>query len=393
MCKNPAMTRHRVAVLALDQVVTFDLGTPPQVFGAARAPDGQRLYEVLVCTPGGAPVRSAAGFQIVADHGLEALEAADTVIVAGISDQVLFRDGRVALEVRAALRAAAARGVRMMSICTGAFVLAAAGLLDGRPATTHWYYAEQFRRLFPAVLLDADVLFVDDGDVLTSAGVAAGVDLCLHVVRDDHGSAVANQAARRCVVPSWRAGGQSQFIPQPLVTTGLDSSTAGAREWAMQRLDQRLDLRSFAGQARMSVRTFTRRFREETGLSPARWVALQRVEHARQLLETTDLPGSAPERRCASSSATPSASPRAPTATPSAPPPDRLGGGRRVSRRRPWRRRRRSGPARTGPASRCPSAGTAAPRSIRRPSASRKSRIVVSPSCEIVPWAEPTATG
>jgi transcriptional regulator GlxA family with amidase domain len=290
MCKNPAMTRHRVAVLALDQVVTFDLGTPPQVFGAARAPDGQRLYEVLVCTPGGAPVRSAAGFQIVADHGLEALEAADTVIVAGISDQVLFRDGRVALEVRAALRAAAARGVRMMSICTGAFVLAAAGLLDGRPATTHWYYAEQFRRLFPAVLLDADVLFVDDGDVLTSAGVAAGVDLCLHVVRDDHGSAVANQAARRCVVPSWRAGGQSQFIPQPLVTTGLDSSTAGAREWAMQRLDQRLDLRSFAGQARMSVRTFTRRFREETGLSPARWVALQRVEHARQLLETTDLP-------------------------------------------------------------------------------------------------------
>jgi transcriptional regulator GlxA family with amidase domain len=293
MCKNPAMTRHRVAVLALDQVVAFDLGTPPQVFGAARAPDGEPLYEVLVCTPGGRPVRSAAGFQVVADHGLEALEGADTVIVAGIFDQVLFRDGRLALEVRAGLRAAAARGVRIMSICTGAFVLAAAGLLDGRPATTHWHYTEQFRRLFPAVRLDPDVLYVDDGDVLTSAGVAAGVDLCLHVVRNDHGSVVANRAARRCVVPSWRAGGQSQFIPQTIMATGVDSpraGTAGAREWALQCLDQRLDLRSLAEQAQMSVRTFTRRFRAETGVSPARWIAMQRVEAARQLLETTDLP-------------------------------------------------------------------------------------------------------
>ena len=180
-----------------------------------------------------------------------------------------------------------------MSICTGAFVLAAAGLLDGRPATTHWFYAEQFRRLFPAVRLDPDVLFVDDGDVLTSAGVAAGVDLCLHVVRNDHGSVVANQAARRCVVASWRAGGQSQFIPQTLsrgMPAAVGSSTADARAWALQRLDQTLDLRSLAGQARMSVRTFTRRFREETGLSPAKWIAMQRVEHARQLLETTDLP-------------------------------------------------------------------------------------------------------
>lgn len=303
MCKNPAMPRHRVAVLALNQVVAFDLGTPPQVFGAARAPDGEPLYEVLVCTPGGRPVRSAAGFQVVADHGLEALDGADTVIVAGILDQVLFRDGRVAVEVQAGLRGAAARGVRIMSICTGAFVLAAAGLLDGRPATTHWHYTEQFRLLFPAVRLDPDVLYVDDGDVLTSAGVAAGVDLCLHVVRNDHGTVVANQAARRCVVPSWRAGGQSQFIPQTIMATGADSSragtagagtagagTAGAREWALRRLDQRLDLRSLAGQAQMSVRTFTRRFRAETGASPARWVAMQRVEAARQLLETTDLP-------------------------------------------------------------------------------------------------------
>lgn len=293
MCKNPAMTRHRVAVLALEQVVAFDLGTPPQVFGAARAPGGRALYEVLVCTPGGAPVRSAAGFQVVADHGLELLDSADTVVVAGIFDQRLFRDGAVAPDVRAALRTSAARGVRIMSICTGAFVLAAAGLLDGRPATTHWFYAEQFRRLFPAVRLDPDVLFVDDGDVLTSAGVAAGVDLCLHVVRSDHGSVVANQAARRCVVPPWRAGGQSQFIPQPMpevVPAAAGPSTAAARTWALERLEEPLDLRSLAGQAQMSVRTFTRRFRAETGLSPAKWVALQRVDHARQLLETTDLP-------------------------------------------------------------------------------------------------------
>jgi transcriptional regulator GlxA family with amidase domain len=288
MCKDPAMTAHRVVVLALDQVVGFDLGTPPQVFGAAREPDGRRLYEVLVCTPDAAPVRSAAGFRVLPDHGLEAFDGADTVVVAGIADQQLFRDGRLDHAVSVALQAAAARGVRMMSICTGAFVLAAAGLLDGRPATTHWYYAERFRRLFPQVHLDPDVLFVDDGDVLTSAGVAAGVDLCLHVVRSDHGSAVATGAARRCVVPPWRAGGQSQFIPHA-VPEVAESATTPAREWALHHLDQPLDLRSLAEQVAMSVRTFTRRFREETGLSPAKWVAQQRVERARLLLETTDL--------------------------------------------------------------------------------------------------------
>ena len=184
-------------------------------------------------------MRSAAGFQVVADHGLELLDRADTVVVPGIFDQRSFRDGWIVPEVRAALRTAADRGVRIMSICTGAFVLAAAGLLDGRPATTHWYYAESFRRLFPDVQLDPDVLFVDDGDVLTSAGVAAGVDLCLHVVRTDHGSAIANQAARRCVVPPMRTGGQSQFIPHTITTTGLGSSTAAAQAWALEHLDTR----------------------------------------------------------------------------------------------------------------------------------------------------------
>ncbi len=290
MCKNPAMSSssaaHRVAVLALDGVVGFDLGTPPQVFGAARDAKGRRLYEVRVCTPGAAPVRSAAGFAVQPEHGLEALAWADTVVVAGIEGEVV--DGPFPAEALAALRAAAGRA-RTVSICTGAFVLAAAGMLDDRPATTHWFWADRFRDQYPRVRLDPDVLFVDDGDVLTSAGVAAGVDLCLHVVRRDHGAAVANRAARRCVVPPWRAGGQSQFIERhvPAVT---ETSTAAARSWVVEHLDQRVDLAAMAARARMSVRTFTRRFRDETGQSPAQWLAQQRVDRARHLLETTDLP-------------------------------------------------------------------------------------------------------
>ncbi|MFI9006661.1 GlxA family transcriptional regulator [Actinosynnema sp. NPDC053489] len=283
-------SRHLVAVIALDEVVTFDLGTPTQVFNAARDDDGQRLYRVRVCTPGGRPVRSAAGFTITPDHGLDLLAEADTVVAAGVSYGArVLADGAVEEPVREALLAAAARGARVMSICTGAFVLAAVGLLDGRRATTHWAHADNFRRLFPHVDLDPDVLFVDDGDVLTSAGVAAGVDLCLHVVRRDHGSEVATMAARRCVVPPWRPGGQSQFIVRP-IPAQADASTAAARAWALEHLAEPLDLRALAGRARMSVRTFTRRFREETGVSPGKWLAQQRVERARHLLETTDLP-------------------------------------------------------------------------------------------------------
>ncbi|NUS64872.1 MAG: helix-turn-helix domain-containing protein [Saccharothrix sp.] len=290
MCKNRAMdSRHLVAVLALDDVVTFDLGTPTQVFNAARDEQERRFYRVRVCTPGAQPVRSAAGFTITPDHGLELLEEADTVIVVGVSYGArVLQDGTLDEQVRDALLAAAARGARVMSICTGAFVLAAAGLLNGRKATTHWAHADNFRRLFPEVDLDPDVLFVDGGDVLTSAGVAAGVDLCLHLVRHDHGSGVANMAARRCVVPAWRPGGQSQFIVRP-IPEHADTSTAQARAWALEHLDGPLDLRALAAHARMSVRTFTRRFREETGVSPGKWITQQRVERARHLLETTDL--------------------------------------------------------------------------------------------------------
>ncbi len=294
------MRPHQVAVIALDGVVTVDLGVPAQVFNAARG----HLYDVRICTPGGTPVRAAAGFSIVPDHGLELLAHADTVVVPGIHLPNEHLDGgpggtqpepggggehpQRLVAVAAALRAAA-RHARVMSICTGAFVLAAAGLLDGWPATTHWAHAETFRARYPDVKLDPDVLFVDDGDVLTSAGVAAGFDLCLHVVRRDHGSAVANRAARRCVVPPWRDGGQSQFIERPVPSTE-DSSTAPTRAWAVAHLDEPLELAALARHARMSVRTFTRRFREETGMSPGRWLAGQRVEHARRLLESTDLP-------------------------------------------------------------------------------------------------------
>jgi transcriptional regulator GlxA family with amidase domain len=279
-------TRHRVAVLALDRVMAFDLGVPTQVFGTARAADDSALYDVRVCTPDGGPIHSAAGFDVRPEHGLELLDWADTVIVPGVDrrSSVLVH---APAQVTAALRAVAGRA-RVMSICTGAFVLAAAGLLDDRPATTHWAYEELFRSRFPDVKLDPDVLFVDDGEVLTSAGVAAGMDLCLHVVRRDHGSEVANRAARRCVVPPWRDGGQSQFIERAVPSPG-DASTAATRVWAVEQLHSGLDLDRLARHAGMSVRTFTRRFREETGLSPGRWLAVQRVEHARRLLETTDL--------------------------------------------------------------------------------------------------------
>jgi transcriptional regulator GlxA family with amidase domain len=293
MRKNQAMTEravppHRIAVLALDHVVGLDLGTPAQVFGAARHPGGRRRYEVSVCSPGGLPVRSTGGYQVLPDHGPEIIGTADTIIVPGIHEGPSLTDGTLDPAIGQALRQAYDRGARVMSICTGSFVLAAAGLLDGREATTHWAHAAQFRALHPGVRLNADVLFVDDGRVLTSAGVAAGIDLCLHVIRTDHGSEVANQAARRCVVPPWRDGGQAQYIERPLPAPA-DASTAATREWARQRLHEPLTLRQMAAHASMSVRTFTRRFREETGVSPARWLLQHRTDHARLLLETTDL--------------------------------------------------------------------------------------------------------
>ncbi len=269
-------------------MVALDLGTPTQVFGAAGSAAGTPLYAVGVCTPDGGPVTARDGFSILPEYDVALTETADTIVVPGIYDGPTLREGVLPEKTRDALRAAHARGARIMSICTGAFALAAAGLLDGRRATTHWAHAKRFRRLHPRVDLDPDVLFVDDGDILTSAGVAAGIDLCLHVVRQDHGAAVANGAARRCVMPPWRDGGQAQYIERP-VPDGAGAGTSPTREWILARLDEPLTLRAMADHARMSVRTFTRHFREETGVSPARWLIQQRTDHARRLLETTDL--------------------------------------------------------------------------------------------------------
>ncbi|MFI6482951.1 GlxA family transcriptional regulator [Nonomuraea sp. NPDC050663] len=276
---------HRIAVVALDDVATLDLGTPGQIFWAARDAAGEHLYEVVTCSIGGAPVRTGGGYSILPDHGLEVLATADTVLVPGVHSGTVLERGVIPAELREALQGHR----RIMSICTGAYVLAAAGLLDGRPATTHWRDADRFRALFPRVRLDPDVLFVDDGDVLTSAGVAAGLDLCLHVVRRDHGVEVANRTARRCVMAPWREGGQAQFIERPL-PPATGPSTAATRAWMLEHLDEPLDLAALARHSRMSVRTFTRRFRQETALSPAQWLIQQRVEHARHLLESSDLP-------------------------------------------------------------------------------------------------------
>lgn len=282
-------TRHRVVVLALDGVIPFELGIPQRIFGRARTADGTLLYEVVTASvrpPG--PVRTDADFAILVENGPQALATADTVVIpASYELGPVYEEGRLTGELAAAL-ALIRPGTRLISICTGGYVLAAAGYLDGRTATTHWSSAEHFQRLFPRIKVDADVLFIDDGDVLTSAGVAAGLDLCLHVVRGDHGSAVANEVARRTVVPPHRDGGQAQYIQRPVPEPQLATTTA-ARAWALARLHDPIQLRDMADQESMSVRTFTRRFREEVGISPGQWLTQQRVERARHLLESSDL--------------------------------------------------------------------------------------------------------
>ncbi|MBA2894181.1 GlxA family transcriptional regulator [Nonomuraea soli] len=276
---------QRVVVLALDGVIPFELSVPDRIFRAA----GHGLYEVLTCSLDGAPVRTDADFSIAVEHSMEIIASADILVV---PPSEWFGDVTGPDRLPPALLSALALlrpGARVASICISTFVLAAAGLLDGRPATTHWARAAHFSRCFPRVRLAPEVLFVDDGDVLTSAGAAAGVDLCLHIVRQDHGSDIANRAARNCVVPPWREGGQAQYIERPVPLPG-DSGTAPAREWALANLGLPLHLDDLAARANMSRRTFTRRFREEVGLSPGQWLTTQRVELARHLLESTDLP-------------------------------------------------------------------------------------------------------
>ncbi|MFJ3878251.1 GlxA family transcriptional regulator [Streptomyces sp. NPDC090077] len=280
---------HRVVVLALTGLLPFELGIPHRIFGRAKDAGERHLYEILTCGLAPGPVATDADFAVHVEHGPELLATADTVVVPASHELgPVHAEGRLTDELAAAL-AHVRPGTRMVSICTGGYVLAAAGYLDGRPATTHWAYAEHFQRMFPAVRVDADVLYTDDGDVLTSAGVAAGIDLCLHIVRRDHGAAIANDTARRTVVPPHREGGQAQFIQRP-VPDPQQAGTAAARAWVLARLHEPVRLSDLARQEAVSVRTFTRRFRDECGVSPGEWITGQRVERARQLLERTELP-------------------------------------------------------------------------------------------------------
>ena len=301
MCKDLAMnphsghSSHRVVVLALENVVAFELGLPHRFLRAAALdpgwpgrPTGTHLpYEVSMCTLDDGPVTTSAGYQALPTHPSSVLAQADTVIVPGIYGGVVDT-GRVPDALRT-LATTVRPGARWISICTGAFALAALGLLDGRTATTHWCHVDAFRRHFPQVRLDPDVLYVDEGDVLTSAGNAAGIDLLLHLVRSDLGTEAANRVARSAVVAPWRAGGQAQFIDRP-VPEEADAGTGPTRVWALERLGEPLGLADLARHAGMSVRTFTRRFREETGETAVTWLTRARVDRARHLLETTDLP-------------------------------------------------------------------------------------------------------
>ncbi|HUH17548.1 MAG TPA: helix-turn-helix domain-containing protein [Methylomirabilota bacterium] len=276
--------QRTVAAVIGDGVLTFDFAVPCEVFGYDRSDIVTPWYRFLVVACDPPPLVSSTGFRIDCDLGLDALEEADTIIVPGWADDL--RPPSPALIV--ALRSAYDRGARLMSICIGAFVLAATGLLDGRRVTTHWRFAERLRQRFPRVEVDPAVLYVDDGQVLTSAGTAAGIDLCLHVVRSDYGLSIANQVARRIVMPPHRDGGQAQYIETPLPSTPQGSPVRTVMDWVLQHLDEEIDVGRLAEMAYMSPRSFARHFRAETGNSPVDWILSQRVRVAQQLLETTD---------------------------------------------------------------------------------------------------------
>ena len=276
---------HKVAIVVYDGFAPFDLGVVCEVFGEdPRVAPGNPWYRLFICGDTSAPVTADTGFQILVPHGLETLAEVDTVIVTPT-----YRPEEVAESVFAALRQAHARGCRILSLCTGAFVLARAGLLDGRRAATHWTECDELARRFPLVSVDADVLYVDEGDILTGAGSAASIDLLLHIVRQDYGSDVATQLARQLVVPPQRDGGQAQFIEQPLPELDDANLFADTVTWVQEHLDDPVTVEDLAQRSAMSPRTFARRFQAATGTTPYQWLLGQRVHLAQRLLETSDL--------------------------------------------------------------------------------------------------------
>jgi len=275
-----------IAVIAFDGISPFHLSVPCMVFGEDRTETGAPRFRMRVCAPEPGPLQTNAGFELVVPHGLEAIRRAQIVVVPSWRD-----DGSPAPPALIrALQAAHRRGATVVGLCLGAFVLAEAGLLDGRPATTHWNLATAFAKQYPKVKLQPEVLYVDDGDVLTSAGTAAGIDCCLHLLRVRYGAETANRAARRMVVAPHRQGGQAQYIQQPMPATAERDRLAPLLEWLGRHLDVPHALDNLAQRALMSRRTFTRRFRESTGTTVGQWIQNQRLALAQRLLETTDHP-------------------------------------------------------------------------------------------------------
>ncbi|MFC0041751.1 GlxA family transcriptional regulator [Actinomadura rayongensis] len=298
-----------LAVLILPGAPVFEVAIPCQVFGTPPPGHEDPWYKLLLCADGGpgpVPLRGSSGhtdlpglFQMSAAHGLDALEHADTVIVPACSD---VRADAAPAAV-AAVRAAHARGARIVSLCSGAFLLAAAGLLDGRRSASHWKHAPILAARYPAVDVDPAVLYIDHGDVVTGAGNTAGIDLCLHLIRQDLGTETANAVARHLVVPPHRTGGQAQYVESPLPATGRDDGLGPLLQWAVERLDEPLTIADLAARAGLAGRTLIRRFHAETGTTPLRWLLAQRLIRARELLERTDLPVDQVAERCGLGSA------------------------------------------------------------------------------------------
>jgi transcriptional regulator GlxA family with amidase domain len=294
---------HRVAVLAREDFVLFELAIPQQIFERGlidypgRAGQSGPPYQVRICGERPGPVRSSTGVQVHVEHGAEILHGADTIIVPGTGEPVDRTTELLVTELRAARR----RGCRLVSICSGAFLLAAAGILDQRTATTHWSLTGRLARMYPKVKVDDQALYVDERQVLTSAGLAAGIDLCLHIIRTDLGALAARHAAQK-IVAEYRSGGQAQLVRSP-VPASPENSVSATRQWIMENLAEPLSVAEMAAHARMSVRTFTRHFQDSTGLSPWQWLLRKRVARACELLEATDATVESVAQRCGFSSA------------------------------------------------------------------------------------------
>lgn len=284
--ESNGVKRHAVVALVGERVAPFELGVAHEVFGLERDEYAELKYDFRVAAATSTPIRvTDSDWTISTKWTLDAVSEADTLII-----PTWRRDGATASDVLDAVRDAHRRGGRIVTVCTGAFLMAEAGLLDGRRATTHWMYASVLAKQYPSIDVDPDVLFIDAGDGLfTSAGTAAGIDLCLHIVRLDHGAEVANAVARRMVVPPQRDGGQAQYVAVPMPDLPEDDNIATVLDWATGHLDQPLQVEDLARRALLSPRTFARRFRDATGTTPMRWLARQRVLLAQRLLETTDL--------------------------------------------------------------------------------------------------------